>query len=84
MEKVFITKVLKGKDPQKSIGMLDTEAKKLYVPFLTKKGMPMIEVVDYDYLTKTKDGYCLEVVIITDEDRHFINVYYANPVKGDK
>lgn len=82
MEKVFITKVLK-EETQKSIGLLDTEAKKLYVPFLTKKGTPMIDIVDYDYLTKAKDGYCIEEVVMV-EDRHFVNVYYVNPVKGEK
>ena len=84
MEKVFITKVLANKETIKSIGLLDKEAKKLLVPFVSKKGTPMISVVDYDYCTKTDNGYCLEVVTITDEDRHFVNVYYVNPVKGDK
>lgn len=83
MEKVYITKVLKGKEPVHSIGMIDTAAKKLYVPFVSKKGTPMIDIVDVDYLNKTKDGYCCEVVYIDDNDRHFINVYYATKLNKE-
>lgn len=78
MEKVYITKVLKGKEPTHAIGMLDTACKKLYVPFVSKKGTPMIEIVDIDYLTKVEGGYRCEAVVITEDDKHFINVYYAN------
>lgn len=78
MEKVFISKVLKGKDPQNAVGMIDTEAKKLYVPFVSKKGTPMIDIIDVDYLSKTENGYRCEVVYIDENDRHFINVYFAN------
>ena len=78
MEKVFISKVLKGKDPQNAVGMIDTEAKKLYVPFVSKKGTPMIDIIDVDYLSKTENGYRCEVVRIDENDRHFINVYFAN------
>ena len=78
MEKVYITKVLKGKEPTHAIGMLDTDSKKLYVPFVSKKGTPMIDIVDIDYLSKVDGGYCCEVIVITEDDRHFVNVYYAN------
>lgn len=80
MEKVYITKVLKGKDSQHAIGMIDTEAKKLYVPYISKKGTPVIDVVDIDYLTKLDDGYRCEVIVIID-DRHYMNVYFANTLK---
>ena len=80
MEKVYITQVLKGKEPTHAIGMIDTDNKKLYVPYVSKKGTPVIDVVDIDYLTKVEDGYCCECITIVD-DRHFMNVYYANTLK---
>jgi hypothetical protein len=83
MEKVFITKVLKGKEPAKSVGFIDTAAKKLYVPFLSKKGMPLIDVVDIDYLNKVENGYRCETIVYDDEDRHFVNVYYATKLNKE-
>ena len=80
MEKVYITKVLKGQNPLHAIGMIDTEAKKLYVPYVSKKGTPVIDIVDIDYLTKVDDGYRCEVITIVD-DRHYMNVYFANTLK---
>ena len=80
MEKVYITKVLKGKNPINAIGMIDTDAKKLYVPYVSKKGTPVIDVVDVDYLTSVDGGYRCEVIVIVD-DRHYMNVYYANTLK---
>lgn len=81
MEKVYITKVLKGQEPTHSIGLLDTAAKKLYIPFVSKKGLSVIDIVDIDYLTKVKDGYCCEVIVITQDGKHFMNTYYANLLK---
>lgn len=82
MKKVYITKVLKGKEPIHSIGFIDTEAKKLYVPFVSKKGMSIIDTVDIDYLSKTEDdGYRCEQVIVTEDGKHFVNVYFANLLK---
>jgi hypothetical protein len=78
MEKVYITKVLKGKEPTHSIGMLDTAAKKLYIPFVSKKGLPIIDVVDVDYLTAIEDGYRCEVIVVDVNGNHYMNVYYAN------
>lgn len=82
MEKVYITKVLKGKEPIHAIGMVDIEGKKLYVPFVSKKkDLPIIDIVDIDYINKVEDGYRCEEVVVTEEGRHFINVYFATKLK---
>lgn len=84
MEKVYITKVLKGKEPIHSIGMLDTAAKKLYVPFVSKKkDICIIDVVDVDYLTVLEDGYRCEVIVVDKDGNHFMNVYYANKLNKE-
>ena len=44
----------------------------------------MIDIVDIDYLSKVDGGYCCEVIVITEDDRHFVNVYYANTLNKQK
>lgn len=83
MEKVFISKVLKGKEPAKSIGMIDTVANKLYIPFVSKKGISVIDIVDVDYIKEIENGYRCEEIVYDKEDRHFINVYYVTKLNKE-
>ena len=81
MEKVFISKVLKGKEPAKSIGMIDTVANKLYVPFISKKGICIIDSIDIDYIEDIENGYKIKEIGYTKEGNPFINVYYVTKIK---
>ena len=77
MEKVSISKVLKNKEPSKSIGMIDVANKHLYVPYVSKKGTPVIDIVECDYIDKTENGYKCTVIVVSEDGSHFVNTYFA-------
>lgn len=87
MEKVYISKVLKGKEPIHSIGMLDVSSKHLYIPCVSKKGLAFIDVVECDYVDKIDNGYKCTVIVVTPEGNHYVNTYFARNLTkegGDK
>lgn len=65
-----------------AVGYVDTEAKVLYIPGISKKGRPYIADVKIDYIK----GNAAVQTVYTEDDRQFTNIYYIYELteKGTK
>lgn len=83
MKKVHISLFSKkGEQLISAIGLIDTEAKVMFIPKVSKKGTNYIDVVNYDEM----HGNIVSQYGYTEDDRTFVNNYYVNELieKGTK
>ena len=85
MVKVHISlKSRKGDTLISAVGFIDTEKKAMYIPKVSKKGMPYIELVICEDLRTTDYGYIVNNVVVGNDDRMYVNTYYLTDYTKQK